>query len=99
MEMKAEDLIAAFGEADEYSDENFVQILSEDGERLVAMANFDSAGYVSYFAGDPEKFELNGQDLNHDYDKLVKIFGREPDYEETFDLLEVRWFFDGYSIV
>ncbi|MCX4338340.1 MAG: PsbP-related protein [Lachnospiraceae bacterium] len=99
MEMKAEDLIAAFGEADEYSDENFVQILSEDGERLVAMANFDSAGYVSYFAGDPEKFELNGQDLNHDYDKLVKIFGREPDYEETFDLLEVRWFFDGYSIL
>ena len=99
MEMKAEDVIAAFGEADEYSDENFVQILSEDGERLVAIANFDSAGYVSYFTGDPEKFELNGQDLNHDYDKLVKIFGREPDYEETFDLLEVRWFFDGYSIL
>lgn len=99
MEMKAEDVIAAFGEADEYSDENFVQILSEDGERLVAMANFDSTGYVSYFAGDPEKFELNGENLNHDYDKLVKIFGREPDSEETFDLLEARWFFDGYSIL
>ena len=99
MEMKAEDVIAAFGEADEYSDENFVQILSEDGERLVAMANFDSAGYVSYFAGDPEKFELNGESLNQDYDKLVKIFGREPDSEETFDLLEARWFFDGYSIL
>lgn len=99
MEMKAEDVIAAFGEADEYSDENFVQILSEDGERLVAMANFDSTGYVSYFAGDPEKFELNGENLNQDYDKLVKIFGREPDNEETFDLFEVRWFFDGYSIL
>lgn len=99
MEMKAEDVIAAFGEADEYSDENFVQILSEDGERLVAMANFDSTGYVSYFAGDPEKFELNGESLNQDYDKLVKIFGREPDSEETFDLLEARWFFDGYSIL
>lgn len=99
MKMKAEDVTAAFGEADEYSDENFVQILSEDGERLVAMANFDSTGYVSYFAGDPEKFELNGENLNQDYDKLVKIFGREPDSEETFDLLEARWFFDGYSIL
>lgn len=99
MEMKAEDVTAALGEADEYSDENFVQILSEDGERLVAMANFDSTGYVSYFAGDPEKFELNGENLNHDYDKLVKIFGREPDSEETFELLEVRWYFDGYSIL
>lgn len=99
MKMKAEDVTAAFGEADEYSDENFVQILSEDGERLVAMANFDSTGYVSYFAGDPEKFELNGENLNQNYDKLVKIFGREPDSEETFDLLEARWFFDGYSIL
>lgn len=99
MEMKAEDVIAAFGEADEYSDEYFVQILSEDGERLVAMASFDSAGYVSYFAGDPEKFGLNGQDLNHNYDELVKIFGREPDYQETYDMLEAWWAFDGYRIL
>ncbi len=99
MEMKAEDVIAAFGEADEYSDENFIQILSEDGERLVAMANFDSAGYVSYFAGDPEKYELNGQNLNHDYDRLVEIFGREPDSQEMYDLLEIKWFYDNYSIL
>lgn len=99
MEMKAEDVIAAFGEPDEYSDENFVQILNEEGDRLVIMANFDSTGYVSYFAGDPEKFGLNGKDLNHDYDELVKIFGREPDSQEMFDLHEVKWFYNGYSIL
>jgi len=33
MEMKVEDVISVFGTPDEYSDENFVQILSEDGER------------------------------------------------------------------
>ena len=99
MEMKAEDVIAAFGEPDEYGDGNFVQILSEDGRRLVAMANFDSTGRVSYFAGGPENYEINGQNLNHDYDKLVEIFGREPDSEEMFDLHEVTWFYDGYSIL
>lgn len=99
MEMKAEDVIAAFGEPDEYSTEYFVQIPSKDGESLVAMASFDDAGYVSYFAGGPENYEINGQNLNHDYDKLVEIFGREPDSQETYDLLEARWFYDGYSIL
>lgn len=99
MEMKAEDIIAAFGEPDEYSTEYFVQIPSKDGESLVAMANFDDAGYVSYFAGGPENYEINGQNLNHDYDKLVEIFGREPDSQETYDLLEAKWFYDGYSIL
>lgn len=99
MEMKAEDVIAAFGEPDEYSTEYFVQIPSKDGESLVDMANFDDAGYVSYFAGGPENYEINGQNLNHDYDKLVEIFGREPDSQETYDLLEAKWFYDGYSIL
>lgn len=98
MEMKAEDVIAAFGEAD-YQDDSTLTILNENADTTVIFANFDSAGYVTYFFGDPEKFELNGENLNHDYDKLVKIFGREPDYEETFELLEVRWYFDGYSIL
>lgn len=92
MEMKAEDIIAAFGEPDEYSSKSFLQIPSKDGESLVAMASFDDAGYVSYFAGGPENYEINGQNLNHDYDKLVEIFGREPDSQETYDLLEAKWF-------
>ena len=100
MEMKAEDVIAAFGEPDDETvSEDFIQILSKNGKRLVIVANFDSAGYVSYFAGDPEKYEVNGQKLNHDYDKLVEIFGRAPDCQEMYDLYEIKWFYDSYSIL
>lgn len=98
MEMTAEDVIATFGEPN-YSDEYFIEIRSEDGENLVVIADLDSTGCVSDFAGDPEKFVINGQNINHDYDSLIEIFGREPDYEEMSDLLEVQWFYDGYRIL
>lgn len=92
LEMSAEDMIAAFGEPDE-RDESF--LCWYDG----AIVNFDSMGFVSSFGGNPEKFELNGQNLNLDYNGLVETFGREPDSQEMFDLLEIQWFYDGYSIL
>lgn len=95
VEMSAEEVIDAFGEPD-YHNDNFLQI--PDGD-IAILVSLDNMGYVSSFSGDPKKFELSGQNLNQDYDKLVKIFGREPDSEEMYDLLEVKWSYDGYGIL
>lgn len=93
--MKEENVIDTFGEP-EYRTESYLEIHSEN---VFVMADFDDIGYVSNFAGDPEKFEINGQNLNHDYDTLVEIFGREPDSEEMHALFELRWYYDGYFIL
>lgn len=98
MEMSAEDVIAAFGEPS-YQDDGFLEIQNEGGDSGFVLAEFDSAGRVFYLAGDAEKFELNAQNFYQDYDGLVATFGREPDYQEKFDMLELTWYYDDYSIL
>lgn len=98
MKMSAEDVIAALGKPN-YRDEYFLEIPipNEDANMLV---DLDSMGNVlSFGCGNAEKFELNGQNLNQGYDGLVKIFGREPDYQEESFLLELKWYCEGYSIL
>lgn len=100
--MSADDVTDTFRKPD-FGEPNFaygsyieIPISNEDASMSVQM---DDTQHVIMFGAIAKKFELNGRNLNQGYDGLVETFGRKPDARQESDLLELRWYYDGCSIL
>lgn len=91
MGMQADDLVAAFGEPD-CQEEYFYEYKNR------FMVSFDSLGRISSFSGRNEEFELNGKNLMQNQAGLAETFGREPDYQETYFMTELKWYDTSFSV-